>query len=431
MAGLLPARRREGTPSFSGTAHTQGALAGEVAKWLLGPAPFIEVEVPRISGRNSSILCLLLLSCGTQRYTPQLAVPAGRHGLVHGGQQPVAGATIQLYAVGTTGDGSASTPLLSPAPATDANGTFNISGTYTCPSPSSLVYIVASGGNPGLAPGTNNAALSLMAALGPCGNLSPSTFILINEVTTVAAVYALAPYMTSPSAIGSSAGDAAALAAAFTLAAQFANTTTGATPGTGVPAGTIVPAEQINTIGNIIAACINSPGGTSGDTTPCGMLFSLTTLPGLTPATNTATALLHLADNPTLNTASLYNLVTPTAPFQPSQPQVPADLSVRLTVPSGFTASTMELDFPLLAWFTVQLQARQRRPSRLPTTPQHPSASISRPLAMGVRQFQEPTPWTSSTRATCRPARPLSCREQPALCSSYLLLWQSAPGAHT
>ena len=297
-------------------------------------------------------LCLLLLSCGTQRSGPQLVVPAGRHGLVHGGQQPVTGATIQLYAVGTTGDGSASTPLLSPAPVTDASGTFNISGTYTCPSPSALVYIVASGGNPGLSPGTNNAALSLMAALGPCGNLSPSTFILVNELTTVAAVYALAPYMTSPSAIGSAAGDAAGLAAAFTLASQFANTTTGTTPGTGVPPGTTVPVEQINTIGNIIAACINSPGGTSGDTTPCGTLFSLTTPTGLTPATNTATALLHLANNPKLNTAALYNLVTPTAPFQPSQPQVPADLSVRLTVPSGFTASPAEIDFPATRLFT-------------------------------------------------------------------------------
>ncbi|HWW97846.1 MAG TPA: choice-of-anchor D domain-containing protein [Edaphobacter sp.] len=289
---------------------------------------------------------LLLLSCGTQRSGPQLVVPAGRHGLVHGGQQPVTGATIQLYAVGTTGDGSASTPLLSPARVTDANGTFNISGTYTCPSPSSLVYIVASGGNPGLPPGTNNAALSLMAALGPCGNLSPSTFIFIDELTTIAAVYALAPYMTSPSAIGSASGDASALASAFTLASYFANTTTGATPGTGVPVGTIVPVAQINTIGDILAACVNSAGGVSGDSTPCGTLFSLTTPTGLTPATNTVTALLHLANNPTLNTASLYNLVTPSAPFQPTQAQVPPNLSVRLTVPSGFTASTSELDFP-------------------------------------------------------------------------------------
>jgi len=147
-------------------------------------------------------------------------MPAGKHGMVHGGQQPVAGATIQLYAVGTTGDGAASTPLLSPATVSDANGAFNITGTYTCPSSSSLVYIVANGGNPGLAAGTNNAALSLMAALGPCGNLTASTFIFVNEITTIAAVYPLAPFMTSSSAIGSSSTDVAALASAFTVASN-------------------------------------------------------------------------------------------------------------------------------------------------------------------------------------------------------------------
>jgi trimeric autotransporter adhesin len=303
-------------------------------------------SAPRLSPLALFPLCLLLFSCGTQRNSPQLVMPAGRHGLVHGGQQPVTGATIQLYAVGTTGDGSASTPLLSPAPVSDASGTFNISGTYNCPSASSLVYIVASGGNPGLPPGTNNTALSMMAALGPCGNLSPSSFIFINELTTVAAVYALAPYMTSPSAIGSAPADAATFAAAFTLASYFANTTTGTTPGTGVPAGTTVPVAQINTIGDILSTCINSTGGVSGDNTPCGTLFSLTTPTGVAPATDTITSLLHLANDPTLNTASLYSLVTPTAPYQPSQAQTPPDLSVRLTVPSGFTASTAELDFP-------------------------------------------------------------------------------------
>src|SRR5271170_713686 len=291
-------------------------------------------------------LSLLLSSCGTQRSGQQLVVPAGKHGLVHGGQQPVSGATVQLYAVGTTGDGSVATPLLSPATTTDSNGGFNISGSYTCPSSSSLVYIVASGGNPGLAPGTTYAALSLMAALGPCGNLSPATFIFINELTTVAAVYPLAPYMTSPSAVGSAPGDAPELAGAFTLAAELANTSTGTTPGTGVPPGTVVPVAQIDTIGNILSACVNSAGGTAGDNTTCGTLFSLTTPPGLTPATDTISALLNLANDPTLNTASLYNLMPTSPPCQPSQPQTPPDLSVRLTFPSGFTASTAELDFP-------------------------------------------------------------------------------------
>jgi trimeric autotransporter adhesin len=291
-------------------------------------------------------LSLLLSGCTMQQNSSAPIIPALKHGLVHGGQQPVTNATIQLYAVGASGDGSAATPLLSPAPVTDANGTFNISGTYSCPSSSSLVYIVATGGNPGMGPGTNNTALSLMAALGPCGNLATSTFIVIDELTTVAAVYPLAPYMTSPSAVGSASGDATALANAFTLASEFVNTATGTSPGTGVPVGTYVPVAQINTIGDILASCINSAGGVAGDTTACGTLFSLTTPTGTTPATETITALLHLANDPTLNTAALYDLVPPSAPFQPSQPQTPPDLSVRLTVPSGFTASTAELDFP-------------------------------------------------------------------------------------
>ena len=144
--------------------------------------------------------------CGGAGVAPQgpkaSLIPAGRQGVVHGGQQPVSGATVQLYAVGTSGDGSAATALLSPAITTDANGGFGISGLYTCPSASALVYLVATGGNPGLGGSANNAALALMAALGPCGNLTNSTFIVVNELTTVAAVYALAPYMASATAIG-------------------------------------------------------------------------------------------------------------------------------------------------------------------------------------------------------------------------------------
>jgi hypothetical protein len=257
--------------------------------------------------------------------------------------------------VGATGDGSAATPLLSPPATTDANGSFNITGTYTCPSPSTLVYLVGTGGDPGLTPSANNAAISMMAALGPCGNLTPSTYIFVDEPTTVAAVYALAPFLSSPSAIGSAPEDATALANAFILADELANTTTGTSPGVGVPPGVTVPVAQINTIADILSTCINSAGGVAGDGSACGTLFSLTTSPGLTPATDTITALLHLADNPTLNTTALYSLATDTAPFQPIQPQVPPDLSVNLTVTSGsgFTVSPSTLNFPSTRNFTT------------------------------------------------------------------------------
>jgi protocatechuate 3,4-dioxygenase beta subunit len=54
-------------------------------------------------------LTLSQVGCGTQSLTPSLSgsSPMTLRGTVHGGQQPVSLATIQLWQVGTTGDGSA------------------------------------------------------------------------------------------------------------------------------------------------------------------------------------------------------------------------------------------------------------------------------------------------------------------------------------
>ncbi len=238
-----------------------------------------------------------------------------RHGSVHGGLQPVSGATLQLYAVGTTGDGSAATPLLSTTTTSGADGSFDITGKYSCPVGAPLVYIVATGGNPGLAPGTSNSALGMMSALGHCDSLTASTFIVINEVTTVAAVAALSPFMTSPSNVGSTADDASALANAFALASAFVNTSTGTSPGLNVPAGTVVPEAKINTLANIVTSCVNSAGGTANDGSACGTLFTLTTVSVQTPPTNILTALNNVASNPALNTAALFNLAPSAAPY--------------------------------------------------------------------------------------------------------------------
>jgi trimeric autotransporter adhesin len=193
-----------------------------------------------------------------------------------------------------------------------------------------LVYIVATGGNPGLPNNGTNPALAMMTALGPCGQLTPSTFISINELTTVAAVWSLAPFMTSYSAVGSNAGDASALANAFTVATELVNPTTGTMPGLNVPANLSVPVEQINTLADILAACVNSNGGVAGDGSVCGNLFSYTTVAGTVSASDTIGAGLRIADNPTLNTASLFSLISPTSPFQPTMAVAPANLSVQM-----------------------------------------------------------------------------------------------------
>jgi hypothetical protein len=290
----------------------------------------------------SFALVLLTIGCSKQTAPSVPSFSSYRMGSVHGGQQPVSGATIQLYAVGTNGDGdgSAATPLISQPVTSDANGNFSISGSYSCPTAASLVYIVASGGNPGLAPGTNNTALNMMTALGRCDSLPSLSFIVINELTTVAATSALYPFMTSPANVGSSSADASSLADAFTLASEFVNPSTGSAPGLNVPAGTIVPVDKINTLANVMAVCVNSAGGIAGDGSSCGKLFALTTPTGATsPPADVITALLNITNNPTQNVVELFNLSPAATPFQPQLSAAPTDFSIRLTT-SGNTGGS-------------------------------------------------------------------------------------------
>lgn len=286
---------------------------------------------------------LLLAGCSTHSMPDALPAVQGASGAVHGGQQPISGVNIQLYAVGTSGDGSPATPLLTTSVVTDGNGYFNITGLYTCPSASTLVYIVGTGGSP--APGLTNPQIALMAAIGPCSTLTPSTFININELTTVAAVYSLAPFLSSYSAVGSGPSDASALTSAFITAGYFANINTGTTPGATVPPGYSVPVAQIDTIADLLAACINSAGGAAGSGTICGAFFHLVQPSGGPAPTDAIGALLDLANNPTANTAALYNLIPAASPFQPTQPIVPVDFALRLTAPSAFTVAPSSLTF--------------------------------------------------------------------------------------
>ncbi len=65
-----------------------------------------------------------LAGCGTAPVSVATAHSLKLMGAVHGGQQPVTGATIQLYAAGTGGDGTAATPLIA-LTATTSDGSGN------------------------------------------------------------------------------------------------------------------------------------------------------------------------------------------------------------------------------------------------------------------------------------------------------------------
>jgi polygalacturonase len=299
-------------------------------------------------------------------------------GSVHGGQPPVTDATIQLYAVGTTGDGSAAAPLLTTTVTTSDGsgntnsnakagngfnslpaGSFTITGDYSC-SGSTDVYLVSTGGNPGLSPGTNNTALALMAALGPCSNLSSSTFVSVNELTTAGSVAALANYMTSYSAIGSGTADASNLQAAFTTVSEYTDTSQGTVPGPGLPASYYASSFEIQTLGDALSACINSPGGVAGDGSSCGTLFTDTTPSGGPAPTNTIGAALNIVNNPALNTCAIYNLVPGSPPFEPTLSSCPSSW----TLPISSLAVTVSGASMVTIGQTAQYTAAVSGPAR-------------------------------------------------------------------
>ena len=148
-------------------------------------------------------------------------------GRVHGGQQPVSGATIQLYKASLTGANLASTPLIASTVMSDAFGNFSITGTYTCQA-GDLLYITATGGNPGVSGTQNNSALALMAGLGSCSTvLGTNRFIQINELSTVATAWALAPFMSSSTQLSVAATNIVGLTQAFQTVDKIVNTSTG------------------------------------------------------------------------------------------------------------------------------------------------------------------------------------------------------------
>ena len=302
-----------------------------------------------------SVAAVALAGCGSAQNatTETIPVVAPSHiakvsGRVHGGQQPVSGSAVYLFAAGSSGYGGPSVSLLNTALPdvfadtkgngyvfTDSNGTFAMTGDYTCPSATAQVYAAAMGGNPGLGAGGSNPNLILMAALGPCGSLTSSTFIVINEVTTVASAWALAPFMVDAADVSTSPSNVSGLINAFAAANELVDTSTGNPAGPALPPGAQLPVAEMNTIANILATCVNSGGGNAGDNSPCGNLFSaVTPVSGAAP-TDTLVAARSLAQNPVQNAASLFALSTSTGPFQPTLSATPTDWTIAIQYTTG------------------------------------------------------------------------------------------------
>ncbi|MGA8938632.1 MAG: NHL repeat-containing protein [Acidobacteriaceae bacterium] len=258
-------------------------------------------------------------------------------GRVMGGQQPIQSAQIQLYAVGSTGNGSAATPILSDPPSSAANGSFTITTNYACASASDPIYVVASGGNPGLTSGTNNTALVLMAVLGPCSQLESSSGIVLNELTTVASTWALAPFMTSAANVGSSATNLHGIANASLNAQLLASTSTG--EAITLPSNLSIETGKLYALANALHPCVVSDGATG-----CAALFTAATPSSGTAPQNTLAAALNIVQRPGENVAAVFHAINSSPAFPSTLTQPPNDWTMSLTVTGGGLNSPASLD---------------------------------------------------------------------------------------
>ena len=274
---------------------------------------------------TAMLAVLGVVGCGTPSNgsgtNPVAPVVPQITGHADGGQGGISGATVQLYAVGNTGNKSAATPLLMQSVVTGSTGDFTLTGLWSCTNSAAygtdpLLYIVVSGGT--------GSSLAMMTAIGPCSGFAAPSNVYINEVTTVAAVYALAPFMADRAHIGASAAFMSGLKNSFATAAVLANTTTGVSPGTGVVSGETVPSSQINSLANTLAPCINAAGAA------CSSLFAATAASGIIAVTNTIDALLQTVSVPSHNVPAIFALGSSTSLFAPKLTAAPADWALML-----------------------------------------------------------------------------------------------------
>jgi streptogramin lyase len=355
-------------------------------------------------------------------------------GSTFGGQQPVAYSHVYLMAASKSGYGTASTSMLTDSPGTtadttvlgtpgnpayyvltNAGGDFNITGDYTCnydaadPAESDQLYILSLQGNatylpgPPISGGVNNPMIGFMATLGQCpstGNFAGAVpFVYVNEISTVATAYALAGFAASGTSVasGNSLLAQTGLANAFANAGQLYDISGSqpyhearlTTPGTGTT-GT-VPQALIDTLGNILAMCVNSNNTTAVPTSgPCYTLYNNTGSSG-----NTADAAIHIAQHPGSNMTNLYAMQMGNAPFADNLPVQPKDFTVGINFSGAGLAApvAVAIDGSGDAWVTSSAGEL----SKLTPLGTHASGSPFRmPTANYVAIDQDGNAFTSS-----------------------------------
>jgi hypothetical protein len=266
---------------------------------------------------------------GTLTVTPAASNPGvGFIGNAKAGAQPVVGATVQLYAAGTSGNGSSGTVLLTSTLVTDGAGAFTVPAGYACPAASSQLYVVVRGGHVGA--GAANPAITLATPIGACNQITSGSQFIMNEVTTAATAYGLAQFLSPGGNIGATATNTQGLRNAVATVASLANLTTGTSPGASFPQNASSPAAKINSVANLLNTCTAAASSTG-----CTALLSATTPGTGTAPSNTLDAAVNLVRNPGSNVAALYTQSTGSTAFTPALTTAPSDWTMFLNYTGG------------------------------------------------------------------------------------------------
>jgi streptogramin lyase len=240
------------------------------------------------------------------------------------------GASVQLYAAGTSGNGSAPGALLSSALTTDANGAFGIAGSVVCPYSNSVLYLVSRGGSAG-ATGTANAATVLAAVLGTCNSLNGGQSVVADEATTVATAWAMAPFLAAGAQIGATSTNSSGIGLAAATALNLVNPAIGKAPGASFSTTGTAPATRINALANALNTCVVSVGPSSS---ACTQLFTASTSNSNVPA-NTLDAAMNIARAPGANVAAIFSLQSGSNTYLPALNAAPSDWSLFATYSGG------------------------------------------------------------------------------------------------
>jgi streptogramin lyase len=303
------------------------------------------------------------------------------NGVVKSGNVNVAKSHVYLMAAKASKYGDPSVSLLTGTANHDrygnyvpssADGTFSLTS-YSC-APDQQVYLLALGGKTSVS-GTDNSSIALISALGACSSLAtiagPS--IVVNEVSTVASVYALSGFLRDATHVASSASANAkfGLANAFLTRRNMADLSGNALPTTPTGYGSLTQNDpklpssdaqvKINELANILSTCVSSDGTGA----PCARLFQAVD-DGLFGQRDTVSVLRRIIDRPARNFDALYALNAKNGPFQPTHIVAPTEgvypypdwtLTIQYAPPNlqaepGVTARFLAVDAKGNIWIT-------------------------------------------------------------------------------